>query len=306
MSGRQLLVLRHRLAVAIGLVVLAGIVRFWIAPQLEALPADYASETTYDSWNRFRETPTGSWSEARLVANRVDRTVSRSRCASLVQGDMHWSTGSGEVLYQTSGVYGVDCRTRANLAGYGQVERHGQFLFPTHVGRTRYVLWDPFYSGPRTVTFEHEEMLDGLPVYVFFSRVRQLDDTAGYMHLPGVPTRYLAYSEGDGTLWVEPTSGIVVDLEDRGTSYFGDPKTKARIADFIEWRSRYTPETRAAQVRLAASARRRIQALETGLPGLLVLAGLVSAALGLPKPLRAWRRGPRPAAAPVPGRRTTS
>ncbi len=90
-----------------------------------------------------------------------------------------------------------------------------------------------------------------------------------------MPERYLAYTDGQGALWVEPVSGTVVDYEEEGVSYFVDLATGARAADFHQWSDRYTPETREAQLALARAARLRLLMLETWLPGALVIAGLV-------------------------------
>jgi hypothetical protein len=66
----------------------------------------------------------------------------------------------------------------------------------------------------------------------------------------------------------------VVDYEDSGLSYFVDHSTGARLADFNQWQERYTAETRAAQTKLARSARLRSLALETWLPGGLLVVGI--------------------------------
>jgi hypothetical protein len=188
------------------------------------------------------------------------------------------------VIFETTGLYGVSRFTRQNVLGYGDVERTGQFLFPPNVQPTTYTYWDPMFIGPCVATFDHAETQDGLPVYVFRFSATGLDETAGYSYLPDVPERYAAHTDGQGTLWIEPVSGVVVDYAEQGMSYFADPTTGERIADFHSWSNRFTPETRAAQVQLAQDTRRRILILENWGPGGLLLAGLVWLAVGL------WRR----------------
>jgi hypothetical protein len=66
-----------------------------------------------------------------------------------------------------------------------------------------------------------------------------------------------------------------VDYKDSGVSYFVNPTTNARVADFNQWDERYTPDTRTTQIKMASSARVRIQALEVWLPAGMVLIGVL-------------------------------
>ncbi|MBW3635161.1 MAG: DUF3068 domain-containing protein [Armatimonadetes bacterium] len=269
------------LPLALGLWLLAGVTRFWIAPQMTKLPADYTEETSYAARGRFRDTSDGAWEKFDLVVRRVDQTLVASSDHAIVQGDINWTTNAGEVTYESAGIYGVDPRTRTNLPGYGNVQRTGQFLFPPHVRRATYRLWDPFYSGARAAIFSHAATLEGLPVYVFNCHVRGLDETHGYTFLRDVPERYHAYSTATGKVWVEPVSGRVVDFEDAGKSYFGVAATGKPVSDFHFWSARYTPQTKWAQIRRARSARLRLLILENWLPSTLLLAGLGTLTLGL-------------------------
>ena len=83
------------LLMALGLRLLAAAQRFWIAPQLTQLPADYAEETSYAAKFRFRETSTGAWDRFDLMARRVDQTLVTSARHTIIQGDLHWTTQSG-------------------------------------------------------------------------------------------------------------------------------------------------------------------------------------------------------------------
>jgi len=284
--------MRLRLLIPVfGLWLLAAAQHFWIAPHLLQLPADYADETRYATKSRLRGTPDGDWEEADLIGRRVDQTLVAAAEHSIIQGSLHWTTADGLAAFESSGIYGVDRQTRMNLPGYGDSRRDGQFLFPPHTEARTYRYWDPQFIGARMASFAHSDALEGLPVYLFHFRVQGLDESAGFAHLPDVPERYRAHTEGEGTLWVEPTSGLVVDYEERGTSYFVEPGTGKRIADLYVWSDSYTPQTKAAKLRQGAAARRRIQLLELGLPLGLLFAGCACLVFGL---LR--RRAPTPGA----------
>lgn len=274
--------MRLRLLIPVfGLWLLAGAQYFWIAPHLLQLPADYADETRYATKSRFRGTPDGAWEEAELIGRRVDQTLVASAEHSIIQGSLHWTTADGLAAFESTAIYGVDRQTRMNLPGYGDSSRDGQFLFPPHTEARPYRYWDPQYIGARVANFARSETLDGLPVQVFHFRVQGLDESAGFAHLPDVPERYRAHTEGAGTLWIEPTSGLVVDYEERGTSYFVEPGTGKRVAELYVWSDRYTPETKAAKLQQGVAARRRIQVLEIGLPLGLLLTGSAGLLFGL-------------------------
>jgi hypothetical protein len=272
------------LLIGLGLIALAGLLHFALDFLLTPLPAGYASETRYAADTRFRESPTAEWTSTPLIARRVDQTLTASGDISIIQGEVHWTTEDGTPTYEHTTYYGVNRRTRMNVPGYGDTDRTGQFLFPQHVQQTTYELWDPYYLGLRTATFRRVEEVEGLSTYVFDYSAANIDDTGGYTFLPDVPERYRAFSDGQGTLWIEPVSGIVVDFEDEGVSYFVDAKTGQRVADFYHWSARYTPETRAAQLAPARTARSRHLALEYWLPAGLLLAGLLWLGISL------WRR----------------
>jgi Porin PorA len=262
------------LAMALTLLALAALLRWVIAPQAESLPADYHNEALLSEADQFRSSPTGAWQASTLSTRRVDQALTSSGDVTVIEGDLHVYSASGQVNFESSNLYGVDRRTHLNLAGYGSADRSGLYLFPTHVQRRGYSIWDPLFIGPRQATFVRVDQIDGVPVYVFSFSAAGLDETAGYSYLPDVPENYLAHTDGQGTIWVEPLSGSVVDYADSGLSYFVDPASGARVADFNQWTERYTPETRTAQIKLARAARLRIHLLELWLPGLLALAGI--------------------------------
>ncbi len=256
-----------RIPISLGFLLLAAILRLWIAPLIERLPADYANEATLSEQDQFRDSPTGGWLASTLTTRRVDQTITVSDQTSIIEGALHVYSASGVLNFETTSLYGVDQRRRLNVASLGSVDRTGQYLFPPHVLQIEYPIWDPYFIGLRQATFQRTDQIDGLQVYVFSFSGSNMDETTGYDYLADVPENYLAHTDGKGSIWVEPLSGIAVDYMDSGVSYFVDPTSGARIADFNQWTERYTPETRTAQLAMARTARLRILALEIWTPG---------------------------------------
>ncbi|MBA3962353.1 MAG: DUF3068 domain-containing protein [Chthoniobacterales bacterium] len=281
---------RLHLPIALGLWLAAAAQYFWGAPYLERLPANYTAETTYAAKCRSRQSPTAPLEEYETITRRHDQTLNSVAGSAIIQGDIHWVTPAGVVMFEILSLYGVDRRTRENLPGYGNEERTGLYLFPPDTEKKEYRQWDPMYAGPRTVTFERTEQLDGMEVYVFNFVADGIDETSGYVALPDVPERYRAITYGKGKVSVEPHSGVVVRWEDEGISYFVEPKTGERVAEVFQWSDQFTPETQAEQLRLAHARLRHHLVLEVYLPAALIAAGVLWLAVAAVYDRRTRRR----------------
>jgi hypothetical protein len=268
--------IRIRAITALLLVVAAGLVRYWIAPSLEKLPANYSGKVHLIVENRFRQSPDEDWHTSMLDVYRTDQTIKATDGVAMVEGSMQAYFQNGALNFETKGLYGIDRLTRANLTGFGDTDREGQYIFPLHVRKIDYVIWDPMFIGQRLATFDRVEEIDGLQVYVFTFQAIGMDETEGYSYLQGVPELYHVHTDGRGVIWVEPISGIVVDYTDGGVSYYVGPDTGLRLADFNQWEEQYTQATRSDQVLLARATLLRIQFLEIWLPGLLIVVGTAS------------------------------
>jgi hypothetical protein len=240
--------------------------RFLIAPALERLPQDYATEIRLDTQSRFRESPDAEWEILQLTGRRVDQTLLSDPEYSIIQADLHWTDDRGVVAYKNSGIYGVDRRSRTNLPGYGNVSRTGSFMFPLHTEQKTYPIWDPSFQGERLAAFERTDNLGGLQVYVFRFVINGLDESEGYSQLPGVPNRYKALTDAAGTLWVESVSGKIIDYEEAGESILASVDTGKRVGSIYLWSARYGEQTRTAKRDEAIAMRRRIHMLEIWLP----------------------------------------
>jgi hypothetical protein len=274
------------------LIVTAAIVRLSLGPALERLSADYTSSVILESDSRFRQTPDAAFAAFHQQGRRVDQVLSATGDVAVVQSHIDWTTDTGQVNYQTTGLYGVDRKTRQNVAGYGDLSRSGQFMFPPQLKGVTDKIWDPYYGGPRHLAFDRNEVVDGLTLAVYRFTIANLDETKTYDYLPDVPERFGVGTDGEGFLWVEPVSGILVDMTDNGHSFFVDPATGKSIGDFSVWQARYSAQSKAELFDVAASIRQRISAAKIWLPAALIVLSLAWLGTGL-----LWlRRGARPSA----------
>ncbi|MDX8497473.1 porin PorA family protein [Mesorhizobium sp. VK4C] len=271
------------------LIVTAAIVRSSLGPAFERLPADYTSSVVLESDSRFRQTPDTAFSVFHQQGRRVDQVLSATGDIAIVQSHIDWTTDTGQVNYQTTGLYGVDRKTRQNVAGYGDLSRSGQFMFPPQLRDVADEVWDPYYGGPRHLAFDRNEVVDGLALAVYRFTIADLDETKTYDYLPDVPERFGVGTDGEGFLWVEPVSGTLVDMTDNGHSFFVDPATGKSMGDFSIWQARYSAPSKADLFGAATSVRLRILAAKIWLPTALVALALAWLGSGL-----LWRcRGAR-------------
>jgi hypothetical protein len=259
---------------ALACLLLAGLLRLWVGPLTGRLPADFSTIWEYTAEDSFRETPVDAWSKTIVTARMTTQTLSLSGTVAIIQQDLYWYTQAGDLIFTSTGLYGVDRSTRRNMPDFGDVDRSGQFLFPPHLAKTGFTYWNSMYIGPRQATFVSMEVLDGLPVYKFHFTGTDMDETAGYANLGLVPEKYIVHTDCEGDLWIEPLTGTLLDVQESGVSYFVDPVSGKHVAEFHLWSDTFSPATRQAQLQLARRERLLSPVIEGYLPALLLLSGL--------------------------------
>lgn len=264
----------------LALLLLAALWAALVSPSIERLEAGFRSNYDFDASARSRDTVDGAWESLRLVGRRTDATLVATDERMVLQSDVIWALGDGSLLFENAGVYAVDRHRRGNLPGLGSSSRTGQFMFPPDVRRIDYALWDSQFMGPRIARYRATGTIGGLRAYRFDFDVRSIDETDGYRHLADVPERYRAHTDGRGSMWVEPRSGLMLDYAEHGRSFFARPDGSAASA-FFEWSARFTAATRAAQVRRATATRQRMLVAGTVLPAVVAGIGIILLVAGL-------------------------
>ena len=259
----------------LGGLLLAGTLLFWAVPLVERLPSDFSAELTLRSHTQFRQSTSAPWDDFLQLGRRTDHVLSFSNGAAVMQAGIAWSDEKGRQVYRTSGIYGVDPDSRRNLAGLGNRSRTGQFMLPPYFDQTTFVIWDPYYSGPRDAAYVRDEKSGGLPVRIYRFVAKDLDETEAYSFIPGVPSRYRVITQGEGQMTVEPVSGLIVDFTDRGRDSFVDRESGRNAGDFITWDATYSDNTRAAQRQRAMEQRRIIMAFRDWAPLISIGGGIL-------------------------------
>jgi DUF3068 family protein len=190
------------------------------------------------------------------------------------------------------------------LNGDNRVRHSGlSYTFPFGVEQRDYELFDTTAQRAFPARFVGEEQIEGTAVYRFEQTVPET-----VTERREVPAQLAGGVEGTGdvaveriytnvrTVWVEPTSGVIVNGQEQQRQFFRTPDGTEGVT-LIEGTLRFDEETVANGLARARDAGARITLIGTTLPVALGAAGLL-ALVGGALLVRSGRRSP----APVGGR----
>jgi len=188
------------------------------------------------------------------------------------------------------------------LNGDNRVRHSGlSYTFPFGVEQRDYELFDTTAQRPFPARFQGEEQIEGTTVYRFEQVVPET-----VTERREVPAQLAGGIEGTGdvpvervytntrTVWVEPTSGVIVNGQEQQRQFFRTPGGTEGVT-LIEGTLRFDRATVAAGLERAQDAAARISLVSATLPialgvvGLLALVGgalLVRGAQARPAPAR--------------------
>jgi len=177
--------------------------------------------------------------------------------------------------------------------------------FPFDTEKTSYQFWDGPAQRALPAAFTRTETLNGVDVYRFEQRIGPLDvgdqeipgTLAGDPDTPSVQTN-IVYTNLK-TLWVEPTTGIIVKAQQDATQVLETPGGE-QVLTLIDAVLTYDEATVEQNADDAASGANRLRLLGTILPIAALLLGLIAVAAGLvllrsPEGRRVARGESRPA-----------
>jgi hypothetical protein len=187
------------------LVIFALVWLLAIFPAMAKLPADYEQEYTFDGSIMQLNSETMSLDEIPTDIVRLLTATGTEDDVLLLQQDIDvYHAEAGILLSSTSEVYGLDRTTRANVAGYGDMDRAGQFTFPAGVEQETYSFWSSSTMTALPANFVSEETYHGITVYNF--KIDSSDLPAGTMEGTSAPQTMDVLTE----IKVEPVSGVPV------------------------------------------------------------------------------------------------
>jgi hypothetical protein len=289
--------------------------RFYAYPRLKKAPLDqYSSPVATGTGTYFNRSPDklAEVNGAQLMNKRVVRGDVAAGTDEVAVWDSFNSTidtADQGVITATQERIALDRVTAQSVQCCGENPRHqGLTLkFPFDTEKTTYQFWDGPAQRALPAAFTRTETLNGVDVYRFEQRIGPLDvgdqeipgSLAGDPDTPSVQTD-IVYTNLK-TLWVEPTTGIIVKAQQDATQVLETPGGE-QVLTLIDAVLTYDEATVEQNADDAAGGANRLRLLGTILPVAALLLGLISVAAGLvllrsPEGRRVARGESRPAGA---------
>jgi Porin PorA len=289
--------------------------RFYAYPRLKKAPLDqYSSPVATGTGTYFNRSPDklAEVTGAQLMNKRIVRGDVAAGTDEVAVWDSFNSTidtADQGVITATQERIALDRVTAQSVQCCGENPRHqGLTLkFPFDTEKTTYQFWDGPAQRALPAVFTRTETLNGVGVYRFEQRIGPLDvgdqeipgTLAGEPDTPSVQTN-IVYTNLK-TLWVEPTTGIIVKAQQDATQVLETPGGE-QVLTLIDAVLTYDEATVEQNADDAASGANRLRLLGTTLPIAALVLGLISVAAGLvllrsPEGRRVARGESRPAGA---------
>jgi Porin PorA len=268
--------------------------RFYAYPRLKKAPLDqYSSPVATGTGTYFNRSPDklAEVTGAQLMNKRIVRGDVAAGTDEVAVWDSFNSTidtADQGVITATQERIALDRVTAQSVQCCGENPRHqGLTLkFPFDTEKTSYQFWDGPAQRALPAAFTRTETLNGVDVYRFEQRIGPLDvgdqeipgTLAGDPDTPSVQTN-IVYTNLK-TLWVEPTTGIIVKAQQDATQVLETPGGE-QVLTLIDAVLTYDEATVEQNADDAASGASRLRLLGAILPIAALVLGLISVAAGL-------------------------
>jgi hypothetical protein len=190
------------------LIALALIFLLVIFPVMAKIPADYEQEYMFEGSIMQLNQETMSLDATPTSIERLLSATGTEDDVLLLKQDINFYHAEFGVLLEdvsSSELLGIDRSTRENVPGYGDMDRSGQFTFPSGVEKESYNFWSSTVMSPLPAQYISEEQFEGLLVYNF--KIAAQGIALGIDEASGLPRTMDTLTE----IKVEPISGIPVD-----------------------------------------------------------------------------------------------
>ncbi|MBW2966751.1 DUF3068 domain-containing protein [Candidatus Woesearchaeota archaeon] len=260
------------LTIGIILLVLIPVWRFLIVPELETLSADFSRRFNfYYALNELQDLE-GGWLGEQLANGFVeDKTINVDGNTQVIESWFKAESLEGDLLWETKNKFSINRKTRENIKRNEESVAGSYFLFPQKAEKKSYKVWPMGYNHNFDMQFKGVENIKGLEVYHFGYEDAITDDTDDYGWLELVPDTYNVGSIQGTEYWIEPVTGIIINLDDEGTSFYKDKTTGEKVQDFYIWKIKFKDDTIANQVRIAQNKKQQIILYEIIIPVLLAV-----------------------------------
>jgi hypothetical protein len=299
------------LGLGVFLVVLAAMLRFFVADRSIETPIDQYTKTVAPGQGTYLDTRSLSERRADLTATRIVKGDVRASSEDVGVWDVSVAIETGDgalvrasldrVAFDRKTGESVDC-CGAAVDGEPTPHQGVSYKFPFDTGKRDYQFWDVTSRKAYPARYVSQEQLQGLTVYKFLQQVpgQQLRTT----EVPGSLVGEAAASfdapvwyQNTRTVWVEPKTGVIVKGNEQTRTTLRDSRGQDRSV-VLDADLTFDDATQRRQADLARDGIRSIDLVRRWLPLGAVLLGLILLA-GAVLVLRGGDRGSPPKHAAV-------
>lgn len=155
-------------------------------------------------------------------------------------------TLSDDPIFRVQRVYGVNKYTGQHVEQFGDKNREGFLFAPRNLEAGQpFTYWHINYDAPAHMKYVETEQMQGIEVFEYHTTYENqvIDQTAQLTDLPGVPESRRVLLEPSLTLWVEPTTGVIVTYKDATTAYYYDRVTEEKLFPWNSFTNTFSEKT---------------------------------------------------------------
>ncbi len=282
------------LGVGVFLLVLAGLLKFYVADRVIVTPIDQYAQTTSLGPGSFLDPATLQVRSADLVAVRTLKgdVAASNKDTAVWDVSVVLSTGDGQFVRATVDRVATDRRTGEAVNCCGEAvdsvptrHRGVSYKFPFGTEKRDYQFWDANAKTAATARYVSEETVQGLTTYKFVEEVPatqiQTQEVPGSLVGESAPSvQAPVYYTDSRTVWVEPKTGVIVKGSEQNKTTLRDSAGQDRTV-VLEYDLTFDAASQRSQAQLAKDNIGKIDLVTIWLPLIGLLVGLVLIAAGL-------------------------
>lgn len=250
---------------------------FWVYgvfPLIAALPANFYQKINLVHTEDSRFEIGGKWSGKTIsLASVEEKSINTEFEKSKIETKFNVESLKGEPLFVLKQNFAVNRRTFHNFAEGVDTKGEAYLFFPRNVKKQVYHWWPDSFGEPFDVSFVDVQKVGNLTTYHFRGERSNINDSEGYSFLPLVPEKYLALSRAVLDVYVEPFTGMIVDYQDSGTSYYAD-NARRPIWDISMWSNKYNQDAVNERISLIQDLKLRMFMQQVLIPLIALTIGL--------------------------------
>jgi Porin PorA len=294
------------LGLGVFLVVLAALLKFFVADRVIVTPIDQYAQTVSPGPGSYLDPAALQVRTADLVAVRTLRAdvPASNKDTAVWDVSVNLSTGTGTFVRATVDRVATDRRTAeaVNCCGEavnGVPTRHTglSYKFPFDTQKQDYPFWDPNSKTALPAKYVSEETVQGLTTYKFIQQIpaREIDrqEVPGSLLGESAPSvQAPVFYTDTRTVWVEPKTGVIIKGNEVNKTTLRDNAGNDKVTA-LQFNLTFDENSQKSQAQLARDNIGKIDLVTTWLPLIGLVVGVLLIILGLLF-MRAADRGPRP------------